>query len=198
MAALLVVLSSLLAASCAALAVAQVRRVARATSTDARALAASLRRVPAEVRAAELARRAPPESWEGRLGVELGEAATDAARVAAVNDALADVARELEAGAGWPAAAVRLAAFGGLLLIALGLLAHAGAVAVTLAAGIGAGGAIVAALAGRRAGSLARAEREAVDALVDALALPAARRGPDAVEPAGRGARRTRRGGARR
>ncbi len=168
MAAVLVAAAVALAGLCAALSWAQVRRVAVVTALDPKDTASSLLRRAEGDRVAELSRRAPAASWEHRLAEELAEASGDAARVAAVNDALADLDLALEQGAGWPSAALRLSAFGGLLLAAVAYLLGRTDLIVAVI-GIAAVGAVASADAGRRAKQLARKKREGIDALIAAV-----------------------------
>jgi Flp pilus assembly protein TadB len=147
-------------------------RVARAISVDARALARSLRALPGEARLPELARRSPAESWERRLALALMDAADLRAKVAAANDLLAEVEQQLDLGAGWPPAAVRLSALGALLLATLSLLARAGLVTIIVVLSAGTLGALVSAAVGRAGRAAAERQREAIDALLDAVLGP--------------------------
>jgi hypothetical protein len=100
----------------------------------------------------------------------VGAASTDETRAAAANEALADLAHQLEATATWPGAAVRLSCFGALLAaVAALLLSRAGVILPVV--GIGAAGALIAAELGRRARAAANERRAGADVLVD-VALP--------------------------
>jgi len=154
------------------------RRVIGATSGNALALATTLKRVPEHERLAELARRAPPKSWEQQMATEALEAREDDARIAVVNDALSELDHALRLGATWPGAAMRIAVSGTLLL---GIVAYISERELGWMLAIFAAGAIsaVASLeAQRSARRHVAAQRAAVDALVDAvfgrLSAPAA------------------------
>jgi Flp pilus assembly protein TadB len=169
----LVALSALVAFGAAALAWAHVRRVLRVTSVDAQPIAIALRRLPLEARLAELGRRTEPSSWEHRLAVDLAATTADGERVAVVNDALAAVEAELNAGVGWPAAGLRIVVFGTLLSVALAVLVGRPEVIAFLVV-VGALGGVATAEGGRRAKHIASTQRAAIDSLVEAAvgALP--------------------------
>lgn len=165
----LIAFAAVVSALSALLAWAQVRRVSTITSLDAASVARSLLRLPDDQRAPELARRAAAGSWEHSLATELVDAAGDQARIAAVNDAVAQLELRLGERAGWPSAALRISALSALLLAVIAQLVHrTDAVLPVLAIG---GVGVVAALdAKRRALRGAKAQREAIDALVAAVA----------------------------
>lgn len=182
---LLVTLALLLGLGCALLSWAHVRRVGEATSGEAGALTLALKKVPDAERLDELGRRARPQSWEHRLVGDLREAPTAAAKIAAVNDALAEVEHTFRAGAGWPSGGIRIALFGGMLL---GVSAWLAARDISYALGIVAIGAVSAGAcfeAKRSAERRVTAQRRAIDDLVaiavgrlvpEAGALPPERR----------------------
>jgi len=153
----------------AALSLSYLRRVVSLTSIDARALAASLERLPEEARLAEMQRRCP-EGWERQLAIELVEAPGEPERVAIANDALADVAHRLDGGAGWPAAALRISALGALFVAAIAYLVQRTDLLLPVL-GIGAAGLLASVEIGRRARSLASRQREALDALIAAAVV---------------------------
>jgi len=178
--ALLLTLALLLGLGCALLAWSHVRRVGEATSSDIVALTLALKKLPDAERLPALARRAPPASWEQRLAADLLEAPTAAAKIAAVNDALADIDHTFRAGAAWPSGAIRIALFGGMLL---GVTAWLAAQHLTGALGIVAASALSAAVsfeAKRSAERRVVAQRRAIDDLVTALV---GRLAPDASAP---------------
>jgi hypothetical protein len=168
--ALLVAIAAAFAVGAAGLSFAHLRRVAAVAAFDARSLATSLKRLPPAERIEALARRGG-DRWEGRLAGDLLAAEDASARLAIVNDALADVDGELRASAGWPSAAVRIDAFGALLLCAIAVLAHR-LDAVLPIVGVAGAGLVGTIECGRRARKLASEKRAAVDALVDAVASP--------------------------
>lgn len=188
---LLVALAALVALGSAGLSLVHLRRVGRVASADDAALATALKRVAPESRIAELSRRATGE-WEARLARELLATEDASARVALVNDALADVARALEAGAGWPSAAIRIDALGAVLLVAVAVLTHR-LDAVLPIVGVAGAGLVVVVEASRRAKRLASAQRAAVDALIEVVAAPFAGDAPPPPRRRGhrRGASRT-------
>jgi hypothetical protein len=164
---ILVILGALIAGAAVGLARAYFVGVTRATSGQTEALAIALKRLPLEVRLKALAERAPSGSFERRLAIELQEAPA-AERGAVLNEHLAEVGLALEARASWPRAALRLVVYGELLLMVFALVTGSRAACVILVLLTMAGVAACAEL-GRRADALARTQRAAVDALVDAL-----------------------------
>ena len=114
--AILAVLAAALNLFAVGIAWSHARRVARATSGDARALATALKRVAEESREAELERRAAPGSFEHLLATELRNAPDDAAKIAAVNHLLLDVEHTLHQGATWARAGIRISLAGDFLL----------------------------------------------------------------------------------
>jgi Flp pilus assembly protein TadB len=124
--------------------------------------------MPAGDRVEELARRARAGSFEHRLAGDLMEAADEGARVAAVNDALADIEQALAEGERWPASAARIAAWGTMLIGVVAFLAQVGT-SILAIAGIGGASTIASLGAMRWASQAARDRREAIDALVIAL-----------------------------
>lgn len=147
------------------------QRVERVTSGQTNALAIALKRLPPAERLAALASRAPSGSFERRLADELSRVADEETRGALINDVLVDVDLALGASSAWPSAATRIAAYGCLFFAALSFLAHVSSfVAVCLViAGVASAAACVS--IGERAETLAREQRKAMDALVDALIL---------------------------
>lgn len=142
------------------------RRVARATSGKARALATALKRVPEESRPSELERRAAPGSFEHTIATELHNAPDDAARIAAVNDALLDVEHTLRQGAGWPRAGIRISLAGGLLLGLSAWLATGNIRAAVILVAAGGASALLCIEAGRSAARHIEAQRADIDALI--------------------------------
>jgi Flp pilus assembly protein TadB len=132
-------------------------------------VARSLLRLPDDQRAPELARRSAAGSWEHSLATELVAAAGDQARIAAVNDAVAQLELRLEERAGWPSAALRIAALSALLLAVIAYLIHRPDAVLPVLA-VGGVGALVSLDAKKRAQRGAKAQREAIDALVAAVA----------------------------
>jgi hypothetical protein len=167
--------SAVVALAAAALAWAQAMRVVGASTVDVAKLAAQLKRAPLPDRPARLAEIAPDGSWERALAVELVEAPNDAARAVTANDALGDLARDLEAGAGWPSAALRIGGLGCVLVAVVTFLVYRDALAALPTLIPGFVGAAACVEAGRRAKAAAKARRRAVDELIDALMGPAAR-----------------------
>jgi hypothetical protein len=166
--ALLTTLAALLGLGCVLLSWSHVRRIGEANSDDLGALTIALKKTPEAERLHELGRRARPASWEHRLAGELLEAPTAAVKIAAVNDALAELDHTFRAGAGWPSGAIRIALFGGMLLaVSAWLLAKD----LSFALGIAAIGAVSAGAcfeAERSARRRVTAQRRAVDDLVAA------------------------------
>lgn len=181
-----------LGAGCAALAWAHARAVAKVTSTDVGALVIALKRLPEAERLPALSRRARPGSFEHRVASEALSAPDDRARIAAVNDLLAEVENVLESGAAWPSAGIRIALFGAMLL---GVIAYVWAYEIRWAltiVGIGGAAALACVEANRAAKRGVASQRRAIDALVLAAVGNLAEGAPDAPE------RRPRRRGARR
>lgn len=174
MSAALIAIALLVSAACVALAWAQLRRVLRSSSPDIRALATTLKSLPLPSRAEELARRAQPESWEHGLAQSLLEASSGddddyKTRVAAANDALAEMDNTLRVGASWPGGAVRVCARSSLLLAVIAFIIERSATAILPLLIIGGAGSFACIIIGRRSQREARERREAIDALVNAL-----------------------------
>jgi hypothetical protein len=169
-----------LSAGSLALAHAHLRRIRRASSLNLRPLEISLKRLPAHDRPRELARRALPNTWEHRLAEDLLQAPTDAARIAAANDALADMELTLAATASWPRAAVRICAFGTMLLAVIAFLLQRSAEPLLVLLAIGAAAAFACAGIDRKAKGAAREKRESIDALITTLMGTETRSAPDA------------------
>lgn len=165
----LIAFAAVVSALSALLAWAQVRRVTTITSLDAASVARSLLRLPDDQRAPELARRAAAGSWEHSLATELVEAAGDQARIAAVNDAVAQLELRLGERAGWPSAALRISVLSALLLAIIAKINHRQDLILAVLV-IGGVGVVIALEAKRRALHGAKAQREAIDALVAAVA----------------------------
>lgn len=140
-----------------------------ATSPALRALAADLRRAPQGERVLELQRRAPTGGFEAELAADLLAAPNGDARVAAVNEAIADVEQSLTRGAVWPGSAARIAAWGSACVAAIHYLADGSGAALIVVGVIGAASVMACVGVGRRASAIARERREAVDALMTAL-----------------------------
>lgn len=179
MSAALIAVALVIAAACAALAWAQLRRVLRSASPDIRALATTLKRLPPHARVEELARRAEAGSFEHRLAQNLLEEAraddkshAEKARIAAVNDALADIDHTLSAGAAWPGVAVRVCARSSLLLAVIAFVVERSASSILPLLLIGGAGSFACIALGRRSQREARERRAAIDALVSVLLGP--------------------------
>jgi hypothetical protein len=168
--ALLVAVAVLVAVAAAGLARAQLRRVRAAIDDDARLERAALLRVPAEARLSAVAERARAGSWVCELVDALRGARDDDERVAAANEALGDLARALEAGAGWPGAALRVCVSATLLLAVAAFLFGVPLAALPVC-GVGGAGALASAELGRRARRVAERQRGRADDLV-AVLLP--------------------------
>jgi hypothetical protein len=164
--AILSLLAAALALFAAGISWSHARRVARLTSGDTRALAASLKRVPEASRASELLRRAPSGSFEHDIATELLRATDDAARIAAVNDALLDVEHALRQGATWPRAGIRIALAGGLLLGLSAWLSTRDLRAAGILVAVGAAASLLCVEAGRTARRRADDQRAGIDALI--------------------------------
>lgn len=148
---------------------AQLRRVAHVASRRDAELAVALKRTAVERRLDELARRSEPGGWAGQLAHELLELEAPAARVAHVNEVLAELEHRLCEGSAWPAAALRIAVAGAFLSCAIAV--AVGRIDTSLVAvAVGAVGALGSLECGRRAQRLASAQRAAVDAVVEAAA----------------------------
>jgi hypothetical protein len=161
-----VALTVILGAGSAGLAWAHARRITRVTSTDVSALVIALKKLPEGERLPALSRRSRPGSFEHRVASEALAAPGDQARIAIVNDALADVEHTLRVGAAWPGAAIRIALFGATLL---GVVAYLKADEIRWAlaiVGIGGAAALACVEAKRAARRGAEAQRRAIDALV--------------------------------
>ena len=167
--ALLVAMALLVAAGSVALALSHHRRVAAPFAGEELDRAALLR-VPMERRLDVAAQRALPGGWTRALVDAVREAPDDAARIAATNEALGDLALQLEAGAGWAPAALRVGISATLLLAVAAFLVGVPYAALPVCA-VGGAGALGAADAGRRARALAARQRERADEIV-ALLLP--------------------------
>jgi len=174
--AVLIAIALVASTACVALAGAHLRRVLRSTSPEVRSLAIALKRLPLPSRAEELARRARPESWEHQFAQAVLEASGDQARIAAANDALADMEITLSAGASWPGTAVRVCARIVLFLAVLAFLVQRSTDGILAVLVIGGAGVVACAAIGRRSRLEARERREAVDALVAAVLGPLAPR----------------------
>jgi hypothetical protein len=139
------------------------------TSGDVGALVSALKELPEADRLPALSRRSRPGSWEHRLAAAVLEAPNDLEKIAAVNDAIADLEHAFRTGAGWPPAGIRIALFGATLLGSLTYLwAHDLRFALSI---LGVGGAT--ALACAEANSAARRKTEATRKAIDALVATA-------------------------
>lgn len=163
-------LAVIVGAGCAALAWSQVRRAAAPTQGNPAALAAALRRLPAETRLRELSSRAERGSWEHQLAVEALDAPDGPARVGVVNLALAEVEHRLGEGAGWPRTGLRLALLAAALLAFIARLVDRDQTTWSLAIAAVGGLAALSCLEARRSAERhAAAQRRAVDDLVVAV-----------------------------
>ena len=159
-----------LSAGGVAAAAVQLRRVARAGAPELRALAADVRRLPRDERAAALQRSARPGGVAARLAAEVPWGSD--AEVAAANDLLGELDAEVRAGEAWPRTATRALLLGALLVGALGLSLRLRAVALAPALGVGLLGSLACYLLGRRAARHAESLRRALDDVVGLLAQP--------------------------
>lgn len=182
----LLAIALLVAAGSVALALAHHRRVAAPFAGEELDRAALLR-VPLERRLDVVAGRALPGGWMRVLVDALRDAGDDdAARVAATNLALGELALQLDGSAAWPGAGLRVGISVTLLLAVAAFLLGVPFVAVPVC-GIGGMGALGAVELGRRARAVASRQRERADELVALLV-------PDLVRQAGAtGGRRRRR-----
>ena len=172
--AVLFVLSLISGAGAAALGWSQARRAAGPVSgEELAALARALHRLPEADRVAELHRRTPPGSWEHDLAAEVLAADGEAAKLAAVNLALAEAEHEIGEGAGWPRTALRIALLGAALLAILALAAYLldrGSTEWPLSIlAVGGASALACSEAGRSAKRNAAVRRRAIDELVQAV-----------------------------
>ena len=164
----LTVVAAVVSALCVSLAWAQVRRVRTLISLDSESAARSLLRLPDVDRAGELARRSMVGSWEHALATEFLAASGAPAQIAVLNNAVAEAQQHLAEGATWPPSALRITAFSTLLLAVIALLHRSSAVIPIL--GVGLVGMLVSRDAMRRARNATKAQREAIDALIGAIA----------------------------
>ncbi len=154
----------------AALAWSQVRRAAAPTRGNPAALAAALRRLPAETRLRELWRRSERGSWEHALAIEALDTPDEPARVAMVNLALAEVEHALSEGEGWPRTSLRIALLGAALLAFVARLVDRDQTTWSLAILAVGGLAALSCLEARRSAERhAAKQRRAVDDLVAAV-----------------------------
>jgi hypothetical protein len=175
----------------AALSWAQARRAAAPTRGDPVALALALRRLPPSERLGELLRRARPGSWEHELAAEALSAPGEAARVSAMNLALAEVEHVLTRGAGWPGTGLRIALLGASLCAFAAYFAEGGRIQWSLSIlGVGAVAALACVEAGRISARNAMRQRRAIDDLV-AVAFGDAPSASAATKPAGAAGRAT-------
>ncbi len=165
-----VALAAVVGLGAVALSWSQARRAAAPTGGDPTALALALRRLPVSERLGELLRRTSPGSWEHDLAAEALVAPDDAARIAAMNLALAEVEHALTEGGLWPRTGVRIALFGAALCGFAAYFADGGwskrVLAILL---IGAGAALACVEAGQRAARHATRQRRAIDELIGAV-----------------------------
>ena len=183
--AILSVLAAALSLFAAGLAWTHARRVARVTSGQARALATALKRVAEESRVSELERRAPAGSFEHAIATALRDAPDDAAKIAAVNDALLDVEHTLRQGVGWPRAGIRIALSSGLLLGLTAWLATGNLRAAVILVAVGGASALLCVEAGRSAARYTAAQRSDIDALITVLVGNLADQAPPQAERRG-------------
>ena len=174
MSAALITIALFISVACVALAGAHLRRILRSSSPDIRDLAFTLKRLPFPSRAQELARRARPGTWEHHLAESLLETSSDEARVAAANDALADMDLTLSAGASWPGGAVRVCARSSLLLAVIAFIVQRSADSILGILIVGGAGSLACIAIGRRSQREARERREAIDALITSVLGPLA------------------------
>jgi Flp pilus assembly protein TadB len=151
--------------------------------------------VPEGSRASELAQRARPGTFEHEIATELLAAGDDAARIAAVNDALLEAEHALRQGATWPRAGIRIALAGGLLLGLSAWLATGNLRAAVVLVAVGGASALLCIEAGRSARRHTEAQRADIDALItvvmgslaaDQPPLPGEARSPSGRRPSRR------------
>lgn len=184
LAASLVTLAALVVIVAIGLSRAHLKSIERVSAGQTRELAISMKRLPAESRLSELAKRAPPGSFAARLVEDLRGVESDATRAAVVNDLLAEIQISLEATASWPRTSARIAVYGCFVLGAIALSTGVDRPIVASIVGLGLVGTSVCIGFGRRADALAHETRAAVDALVEAVV------GRELIAPAGsRGAK---------
>jgi hypothetical protein len=133
------------------------------------ALVIALKRLPRQERLDALAQRTPLTSWEHRWALDLAACPSGDAKVAVTNERLADIAHTLSKGSRWPASGARISALSSLLLAALSLLAGGGSLVLGGIFAVGIGAAITCSAIGLRAKKAAVSQRQAVDALIDAV-----------------------------
>ncbi|EYF08939.1 hypothetical protein [Chondromyces apiculatus] len=163
---LLVALALALALACAAGAWRYRDKVRRLSGGDVEATARSLRKLPREERLVALSQCAPRGSFAHRFALTVMEVRGDDARIAAVNELLAEAARVLDVGAAWSAVGTRLGALGGLLLATLMYLVGGPPAMIAAVLGLAATGAILAATLGASARAEAERQRRSLDDLV--------------------------------
>lgn len=170
----------ILGVGCAALAWSHARRIGQvASSTDVDALVIALKKLPEAERLPALCQKSRPGSFERRVASEALTAPSDRAKIAVVNDALADVEHSLRVGAGWPSAGIRIALFGAMLF---GVVAYLTAREIRWAlaiVGVGGVAALACVEAKRAAQRSAEAQRTAIDALVSVALGHLAEGAPD-------------------
>ncbi len=127
-----------------------------------------LRRVPVGERLGMVKARARQGTFEAKVADALEAAPNATERVVAANEALGDLAFELESRARWSPAAVRLILFGCFLCVAIALI-HGSLFELCGAAVLGAVGFVVCVSVRNRARTLDQQLRTTADALVDAL-----------------------------
>jgi hypothetical protein len=161
-----VALAAILGAGCAALAWTHARRVAQVTGAEVSALVVALKKLPEAERLDALARRSRPGSVERRMASLALAEGGDRAKIAVVNDVLAEVEHSLERSAGWPSAALRIALFGAMLLAVVAYLTAQEIRWALAIVGIGGVAALACVEANRAAKRGAEAQRQVIDALV--------------------------------
>lgn len=170
-----------LGGGCLALAWAPARRAA-VNRDAARALSLALKALPEIERLTALARLAGPSHWAGRLAAEVLEANDERAKIAAANDALAEVEHALRLGEAWPATSLRITLFGSTLFGIIAYLALRAPLFALAILGVGAAAALACSEAGRALRRLAVAERQAVDVLVSVALGSLTRAAPEMPE----------------
>lgn len=110
----------------------------------------------------------PDGGWEHRLLDELAAAPSDAAKVAAINEHLADVNHQLRSRADWPATAIRIVLLGSCAVCVVGF-ALGARLELAVVAAIGLISAGACGLASKHGDTLATRQRDRIDNLIRAM-----------------------------
>lgn len=150
----------------------QLRAVDEVALDDVEPLAIALKRTPRDARLSALVARSAPGTFAHRLGSEALGAPNDRARVAFVNELLADVDHALSSRSAWPKAAVRIAVLSGLLLASIAILANVDMSWAIAVASVCAAAGIGCAAAERAVVKRVEDRKRAVDVLVSVVLEP--------------------------